>query len=297
MRRIYGALLFLLLTVVTPTCAQQLSLPSFDGITVFYRAGRLSGYNELRASPTAPCAANLTNLPACGWGFETVYHLTKDDEDSPWGAELAVGYDFLTLHATIGDTAGYELRGSMQTLPSLTLYVSHDIGKQGKEGKRAAFYLGLGTGITVLKNVHAYDSIGRIYSISGDAWAFTPSIGTTYELPIAEGHGLGASVFVEAAYEVRDFTSIAYTLPSKVEALPADLPRSLSASGPVLNFGFEINFRKKKPAPALKLGQSIKEVEAVLGEPKIKLTEGPKITYIYDSLKVIFTDGKVTEFK
>ena len=240
MHRISAGLFFLLLTIVGPACSQQLSLPSIEGITVFYRVGRLSESSELRASPTAPCAANLTGFPTCGWGFETVYHLTKDDtEGSKWGAELAVGYDFLALDAEIGDTPGYELRGSMQTLPSITLYVSRDIGE------KAAFYFGLGTGLLTLKNVRVYDLEGRIYSISGDTWAFTPSVGTTYDLRPADNKGPGASVFVEAAYEIRDFPSIGYTLPSDIKALPPNLPRSLSTSGLVLNVGFEITFRKK----------------------------------------------------
>jgi hypothetical protein len=61
-----------------------------------------------------------------------------------------------------------------------------------------------------------------------------------------------AQIFVETSYEVRDFQSLAYTLPSDVKTLPADLPRSLSTNGLVVNFGVEITFPKKpEPQPSV----------------------------------------------
>jgi len=179
----------------------------------------------------------------CGWGFETVYQLTKESKGSQWGAELAVGYDFLNLRATTRSNGRYETLGSIQTLPSITLYVSREV--QG----RATGYVGLGTGFVTLKNVRAYDSDGRVYAIAGDTWGLTPSLGVTYSLRERDERGPGVSIFFETSYEVRNFPSIAYTLPPDVKTLPSDLPRSLRASGMVLNLGLEINFRKKPENP------------------------------------------------
>jgi hypothetical protein len=238
MRKVFIASVLAMLLVTSHGYAQQLSLPSIDGITVFYRAGKMSRSSMLRAAPTAPCTDSLSGLPMCGWGFETVYQMTKEKNGPQWGAELAVGYDFLTLRATTGNGA-YQVLGSIQTLPSITLYVSRDLTN------RSSFYAGLGTSLVVLKNVRAYDSTGRIYSIAGDTWGLTPCAGVTWKFREIDDRGPGARVFVELAFEVRDFPSITYTLPADVKTLPPDLPRSLAAKGPVLNFGFEVNFRKK----------------------------------------------------
>lgn len=52
-----------------------------------------------------------------------------------------------------------------------------------------------------------------------------------------------------------------------------------------------------KAAPAKKIGlnQTPQQVEAILGKPETIIDLGPKITYVYKSMKVIFTDGKVTD--
>ncbi|HZT29372.1 MAG TPA: hypothetical protein VFA33_05790 [Bryobacteraceae bacterium] len=45
----------------------------------------------------------------------------------------------------------------------------------------------------------------------------------------------------------------------------------------------------------ISLGQSTKEVEDLLGRPERIVNLGPKITYIYKDMKVIFQDGKVAD--
>jgi hypothetical protein len=225
--------------------AQSLSLPSVDGITAFYRTARLSSRNELESSAAAPCSKGASTFTMCGWGFETVYELTKPKQGVLWGAELAVGYDFLNLEGTVREDSSYEVRGSVQTLPSITLYISRDLTDSWSA------YGGLGTGLVTLKNVRAYDSEGRIYAITGDTWGLTTTAGLTYSVRERDDGGPGVSVFIESAYEIRNFPSIGYTLPSEVKTLPAALPRSLTVSGLVINFGLEIGFRKKaEPAPA-----------------------------------------------
>jgi len=175
----------------------------------------------------------------CGWGFETVYELTKPREGVKWGAELAVGYDFLNLKGAIRNDNTYQILGSVQTLPSITLYVSRDLTD------RWAAYAGVGTGLVTLKNVRAYDADGRIYAIAGDTWGLTTTAGLTYSLRERDERAPGASVFVETAYEIRNFPSISYTLPSDIKTIPSALPRSLTVSGIVVNIGLEISFWKK----------------------------------------------------
>ncbi len=48
-------------------------------------------------------------------------------------------------------------------------------------------------------------------------------------------------------------------------------------------------------APAISTGQSISEVEAILGQPTTKAILGRKVIYNYGSMKVTFKDGRVTD--
>lgn len=43
------------------------------------------------------------------------------------------------------------------------------------------------------------------------------------------------------------------------------------------------------------LGQSRADVEAILGKPDTIIDLGPKVTYVYKNLRVVFTDGKVAD--
>ena len=45
----------------------------------------------------------------------------------------------------------------------------------------------------------------------------------------------------------------------------------------------------------ISLGQTPEQVKAILGEPEKIVNLGPKITYIYKDMKVIFQDGKVSD--
>jgi len=47
--------------------------------------------------------------------------------------------------------------------------------------------------------------------------------------------------------------------------------------------------------PTITLGQSISEVEQLLGRPNKIVDLGPKKTYVYSDMKVVFTDGRVSD--
>jgi hypothetical protein len=159
---------------------------------------------------------------------------------SPFGAELAVGYDYVNVHAHPRSGGKYDILGSIQTLPSITLYASWDISDSN------ALYAGLGTGFVVLKNMRAYDALGAPYAISADTWGFTPSVGWSRHFLSETTARPGVYGFLELSYEVRQFPSLTYALPSGVTTLPADLPRSLAANGFVFNVGLEIRLPKSE---------------------------------------------------
>ena len=45
----------------------------------------------------------------------------------------------------------------------------------------------------------------------------------------------------------------------------------------------------------VKLGQTPKEVEAILGQPEKRIDLGTKLIYAYKDMKIIFVDGKVSD--
>lgn len=45
----------------------------------------------------------------------------------------------------------------------------------------------------------------------------------------------------------------------------------------------------------ISLGQTTQQVEAILGKPDKVVNLGPKVTYVYKDMKVIFQDGKVAD--
>src|SRR5438128_645788 len=107
MRR-FGIFFVLLMGFVNPIARAQpqLGLPHIDGVTGFYRAGRLSG-----GTRTAPCPTNWSRA-ACGWGFEAVYEIgpsltqrawdkAKSDaeEEKDEGKAILSEADFLTKEA------------------------------------------------------------------------------------------------------------------------------------------------------------------------------------------------------
>jgi hypothetical protein len=74
-RRIFATCVFFLGCVMPLGAQPTLPLPHFDGVTGFYRAGRLSG-----AKPVKPCPSHFS--PDCGWGFEALGEIGMTKEDA-----------------------------------------------------------------------------------------------------------------------------------------------------------------------------------------------------------------------
>ena len=79
-----------------------------------------------------------------------------------------------------------------------------------------------------------------------------------------------------------DKTSLPTLDPEKVKA----------AILPVLSTDTEAAARNTK---TISLGQTPEQVEAILGKPDKIVNLGPKVTYIYKDMKVVFLDGKVAD--
>src|SRR5260370_4019656 len=77
------------------------------------------------------------------------------------------------------------------------------------------------------------------------------------------------------------------------EPLPALTPEKIKAAiSPILATEGEAAAQNTK---TISLGQTPEQVEAILGKPDKIVNLGPKVTYIYKDMKVIFQDGKVSD--
>jgi len=72
----------------------------------------------------------------------------------------------------------------------------------------------------------------------------------------------------------------------------ADADKVKAVISPVVASEAEASAQNTK---TISLGQTPEQVEAILGKPAKIVNLGPKITYIYNDMKVIFQDGKVAD--
>jgi hypothetical protein len=77
------------------------------------------------------------------------------------------------------------------------------------------------------------------------------------------------------------------------ESLPTlDVEKVKTAISPVVATETETAAQNTK---TISLGQTTEQVEAILGKPEKIVNFGPKTTYIYKDMKVLFQDGKVAD--
>jgi hypothetical protein len=194
--------------------AQSLSLPSIDKINVFVHGGRLLGSDDLFSNKTLDI----------GWGFETIFQLKELEVDRV--IELAVGYDDLFMSASLGGR--YQARGSIRSLPSISIYFSTFYN----------FYAGVGTGITSMTNVFVYDNTRRIASLKGDTFDLAGTLG--YIVPMGR-----VALFLEAGYHTRYLGGVSYGDHERPMDI-AGLPRSLYFGGFSLALGFQLDLTPRK---------------------------------------------------
>jgi hypothetical protein len=69
-------------------------------------------------------------------------------------------------------------------------------------------------------------------------------------------------------------------------------PQKLKAISLVVASESDVSAQNTKTIP---LGQTSEQVEAVLGKPDKIVNLGPKVTYLYKDMKVVFQNGKVAD--
>ncbi|MBA2708850.1 MAG: hypothetical protein H0U59_13680 [Gemmatimonadaceae bacterium] len=156
-----------------------------------------------------------------GYGIEILFSVA-DNPRAAYSVELALGYNYLTGFRS-ADPA-IDLRGSMRTLPELSVYATYE-----RPG-RIEPYVGVHTGLLDLWHVQAYDAERVQYSVDSESFQAGVTAGAVWR-----------GVWLEGSYRVRNFPSLEWELPEGTTALPGEFPRSLDLSGWNLRVGYQFS--------------------------------------------------------
>jgi hypothetical protein len=224
--------------------AQSLSLPKLDNVNFFFQAGSLIGSHDLVDDPSS----NEKTFGELGWGFETSFDMITNPD---WDIELAVGYDQMFLRSKF--VGKYGLRGTIRNLPSIAIYARSSNG----------LYAGFGTGLVSLNNVSAFLDGHRAFSVGGDTFDLTGSIGVSKDLgdKVATRYSR-ANLFVELAYHARFLGNVNYGM-----GAPDTLPGSLFFGGVVISVGAQVSLKPSASTYDDDVRAEVKRVKGLAAPP------------------------------
>lgn len=157
------------------------------------------------------------------------------DLPAPEGIVLELGLGTSFLRRLASDEPTLDLRGSVRTLPAVSVYVTRP-GFLGSS--RWQPYAGMNFGFAQLWNARAYDPDGVQYELSGEAFEYGATLGVYLETPPVTG------LFVEASLRQRRFDSLGWRLPG--DALPAGWPRAINASTFLVSVGWQFRIADER---------------------------------------------------
>ena len=212
--------LLCLLLVPSFASAQTLSVisglfKSVNSIGFSVNGGTILGDTEL--DPT--CLGG----GVCGMGIEVFLDLPSPEAVE---LELGLGTSFLRGFEAVEPTL--DLRGSLRTLPVISVYVTRP-GILGTS--RVQPFAGLNVGFAQLWNARAYDAEGVQHELDGEAFEFGATAGAFVNVTSVSG------LFVEMSLRQRRFDSLDWNLAGP--ALPAGWPRQLNASTLLVSVGWQ----------------------------------------------------------
>ena len=202
----------------------------FDGVravAISFNFVQLNGSGALESDGSCPISE------ACGGQAEVLLGL--DAIDGPYQVELGLSASYLRGFRAVSDQL--DLRGATRSFPTIAVYVSRELGEEGKWSP----YAGLSFGLSDLWNARAYDGAGAVYSLDGQTFDWGVILALAYDI----GPGW---VFAESTYTWRTFSSLDWTLPtSAAGVLPSAFPRALEFSGTRVNVGFQFQVKADPP--------------------------------------------------
>ena len=217
MRRAIFSLMLAALPV--PAGAQEMITRIFEkatDIAPFFQVSTLTSDSNLDTRASA----------MLGYGAEILFAL-KDDPKAPFSVELALGFNYLTGFRS--QNTEIDLRGSMRTIPELSVYATYQ-----KTGLVEP-YVGVHTGLLDLWHVQAYDAESRQYKIDSESF----QAGVTAGIVV---HG----IWLEGSYRFRNFPSLDYTTPEGSDVIPSSFPRSMNLSGFTIRAGYQFSIASSK---------------------------------------------------
>ena len=213
-----------MVTLPTQAAAQDLGFITdfFEkarGIAIAFQFGQLNAA-ALESDGACPLAS------VCGASAEVLIDLADFGDD----LSVELGFAASYWRGFRSSRSELDLRGSTRNFPTISAYVSRDIGDWSP-------YLGLSFGLTDLWNAQAYDTLGTVYPLDGQTF--------DWGLLAALAYDLGPAFLTsEVHYSWRTFTSLDWTLPASAEGiLPQGFPRALELSGFKLSLGVQFQFK------------------------------------------------------
>ena len=209
------------LAVVAPsTASSQEMITSF-----FEKATDIAAFGQA-AWLTSDKNLDTRGSAMLGYGAEVLFSL-KDDPKAAFGVEVGFGFNYLTGFRSANPSL--DLRGSMRTLPELSVYATYQ-----KTGTIEP-YIGVHTGLLDLWHTQAYDASGQQYTIDSESFQAGVSGGVFVK-----------GVWAELSYRIRNFPSLNYALPDESNTVPLEFPRSFDFSGWNVRVGYQFSIAKDK---------------------------------------------------
>ncbi|MEP0546088.1 MAG: hypothetical protein ABJF88_04090 [Rhodothermales bacterium] len=214
-------LLGLVLLAPTAASAQIMSavtglFDSVNSIAFSVSGGQIVGDTELDAD----CLGG----GVCAMGIEVLLDLP-----SPEGIVLELGLGTRFLRGFGATEPTLDLRGSVRTLPEVSVYVT----RPEVMGRRVVQpYAGLNFGFAQLWNMRGYDAEGTQYEVDSEAFEVGATVGAFLDVAVLSG------LFVEATYRHRRFDSLDWSIPG-APVLPPGWPRELNVSTALVTVGWQ----------------------------------------------------------
>jgi hypothetical protein len=159
-------------------------------------------------------------------GFEVTLHLGYIVHGL--AGDLAVGIDQLS-----GLRMPDSFRGSMRTLPSLSLYLESDSGP----------FAGFSSGLVQMRDMRFFGPPPP-FSPPGSEATFGIS-GETVDLGVVAGYAFQSGVMAALSFRWRYFPSLG-AVNDQTFLQPAEIPHSLDASGLMFQIGYQFSVRRRR---------------------------------------------------
>lgn len=212
------------LLAAAPARAQDLGMIEalFDdvsAVTVYYQLGGLARTQDV-----------TSDGPLHGAGTEVLINLASSPR---MRYELGLGASYLRGYQSTHPDL--DLRASLRALPTISIYAT-------REGGAVSAYAGGTFGLIELWNAQAYGPSGQPWDLEARTFELGGTLGFYLET-------LLPGLFAEAGYRFRDFHSVKWASTND-EDLPADWPRSLDFSGPVISLGWQLQLPSREDEEA-----------------------------------------------